>query len=561
MGMDSENDLSVLILSDTTIEPIRNYIKDCDSAINVEIGLYDQVVPTLLSKDLSRYTLIVIFTQLAKVSSEFSKAIYYENFDYNKIQSEVSEFANIIKSSADRSNSIMIFNWTLPWWSYTNRVTGWVDKFGINKITSEANLTLANTLADKRNIYIIDQAELLLSANTPIFDPKLWAMGKINYSGYIFELLAAQIVGLIWAVTGKTKKMIILDLDNTLWGGILGEIGWENLKLGGTDPIGESFSIFQKQLKSLFNRGVLLAIVSKNDEQAALEAIEKHPEMILKKDNFVAWRINWQDKATNIKDIINEVNIGMNSVVFIDDSPHERDWVRNVLPEVFVPDWPDDPVMYPYAFKKLWYCFEKIQITEEDRSRTDMIKSEKLRKDTLNLTKSKEDWIRSLELKVSIEPLSSYNLARAVQLINRTNQFNLKTRRFTDEEYRRWTENANRSVYVISADDKFGSYGIIGVISFEKKDEVLNIVDFLISCRALGRGIENIIIEFAKKQAKNQDVSKLTAELVPTAKNRPIQEFLETTADERNENVFTFELNEDKSKYPDYIEVTEPCSI
>ena len=415
-----------------------------------------------------------------------------------------------------------------------------------------ANETLARELDNVRNIAVIDHSQLFIDVNNRIFDPKLWAIGKMLYSSYSFEELAGQIVSFVRAATGKSRKLIAVDLDNTLWGGLVGDVGWENLKLGGTDAIGESFVLFQKQLKALKNRGILLALVSQNYEDLALEAIDKHPAMVLKRDDFVTWRINLNSKADNICEIVDEINIGLQSVVFIDDTPQQRSLVKETLPEVLVPDWPEDPVLYPYALKKL-YCFEQFQLTAEDKKRTEMIKGERKRKASLTRGISREDWLKRLNVNIRIEKINKGNIVRVAQLLNRTNQFNLTTRRMSEESFMQWLDEKRdiRSAYAISASDKFGEYGLIGVISFETEDNTIRICDFLVSCRAVGRGIEDAIIAFVSQQAVDSNKEKVIAEFVPTAKNRPMREFLEKIADDVNEDTFTFIPQ--NHKYPEYI--------
>lgn len=557
-GIDREAD--ILILSDTNISPIKTYISRYDPSIRTAIGAFDQVIPELMGKNLRRYTLIVITTQLTKISSQFNRLCCYNSFDKTHLLEEVRKFAEFIAGRAEEANAIAVLSWILPPWIHTNRSTNWKGQFCISRIIAEANILLSERLESVGNTFIIDQAELLIDTNETIFDPKMWVMGKIAYSAASLQSLAGQIVGLYWALTGKDKKLIILDLDNTLWGGIVGEDGWQNLRLGGTDPIGESYSIFQRELKSLSERGILLAIVSKNTEETALEAIEKHPEMILRKEDFVSWRINWKDKATNIKEIAEEINIGLQSIVFIDDSPHERDWVRKSLPEVFVPDWPADPVLYPYALKRL-VVFEKLKITEEDKRRKQMLQDERKRKEIQYCFQSKEEWISSLQLKIKIEPISEENIARVIQLFNRTNQFNLTTRRLTEETLKHKIDKEDLTPFVISAEDKFGSYGIIGAISFRvnSEEKTCYIEDLLISCRALGREIEECILTFAQKYAYKSNSKKLCARYIPTRKNRPILEFLRKTASKelpKDKDVIFEYVPEDKP-YPNYIEVED----
>ena len=548
----------LIIIADSTVEPIKNHLLQFDEKIAVDFAPFNQVIPTLLSEKLKEYTLAVILSSLEKISPAFSDFLESSQCDMDKIVADVREFCSAIKHSSNKVDRVIVYNWIKPRWHIDNLLTGWEpESAGIDYIVSFANYTLAHELKESGNISVIEQTSILLNTNNMTFDPKLWAMGKIQYSSFSFEELAGQIFSFVRAATGKSIKLIAVDFDNTLWGGLVGEVGWENIKLGGTDPIGESFVLFQKQLKLLKNRGILLAAVSANDEQTALEAIDNHPEMILKRDDFVTWRINWNSKADNIREIAEQVNIGLHSIVFIDDMPEQRNLVREVLPEVLVPEWPVDPVMYPYALKKL-YCFEQFHFTDEDKKRTKMIREEQKRRESLSKNVSHQDWLKNLNVNVKFEKIGKANLARAVQLLNRTNQFNLKTRRMSNESFIRWlNEKDERLAYAVCASDKFGEYGLIGVLSLEHEGQELRLTDFLVSCRVLGRGVEQAILAFAAQKAEETKTEKITAEFIPTKKNKPMRDFLEKSADKYEENLFVFYPQ--NHNYPEHItkEITD----
>ncbi len=550
--MDSQQ-TKLIIISDSTVEPIGNYLSRYEENILSDIAPFNQIVPTLLSDNLQNYKLAVVLSQLRNISSGFADYLESGRCNPEKIYYDVKEFCSVLKSASNKVDRLIVYNWVKPRWHIDNLLTGWNSEpaHNIDYILSSANRLLAEEVSNIRNIHVIEQTSLLLDANNMTFDPKLWAIGKMLYSSFGFEELAGQIASFVRASAGRNIKLIAVDLDNTLWGGLVGELGWENIKLGGTDPIGESFVLFQKQLKLLKNRGILLAIVSANDESPALEAIDKHPEMILKRDDFVTWRINWNSKADNVYDIAQEVNIGLQSIVFIDDTPEQRSLVRETHPEVLVPDWPSDPVMYPYALKKL-HCFEQFYFTDEDKKRTEMIKGEQKRQASLSKGISREQWLKNLNVVVKIEKISEANLTRAIQLLNRTNQFNLSTRRMSEESFLQWiNDKQGRTAYAISAKDKFGEYGLIGLLSLELNDDVIKIIDFLVSCRVLGRGVEQTIIAFAAKKAKDNNCPELIAEFIPTAKNNPMREFLEKIADERNNDVFIFNVR--NHDFPEHI--------
>jgi FkbH-like protein len=336
-----------------------------------------------------------------------------------------------------------------------------------------------------------------------------------------------------------------------LWGGIVGDVGWQNVRLGGIDPIGEAFRDFQVALKTLNRRGVLLGIASKNEESTALEAIRSHPEMVLRQDDFAGWRINWQDKAQNIADLTAELNLGLQSVVFIDDNPVERARVRDSLPEVLVPDWPENPMEYKSVLSRL-RCFDVPVISEEDRSRTAMHVSERRRSEGRTHVASLEQWLDSLDIGVVAEPLTEATLDRATQLLNKTNQMNLSTRRMIKQELWNWSQQPENAVFVFRASDKFGDYGSVGIASFSLaagKREIAHLVDFVLSCRAMGRKIEETMLHVTSMYAGLAGAIGMRIAYIPTPKNQPCFRFFESAGLSSNGDAKLFKLDLRKA-YP-----------
>jgi len=502
----------ILLVADSTIDPLAHQLARRSSEIEVAVAPYDQIQNTLTGDELSDVQLAVVLSSPDKLSSEFAKALQYLPFDRKRIMDEVRDFAAVVRGAAENSGALALYDWVLPPWAAIAEMAGRKRPFDIHNILSQMNLELAGAVGAVSNVYVLKQSSVLSAAGGQSFDPKLWAIGKVLYSRVALEAFAGQILSVAEALQGRSRKLIIVDLDNTLWGGIVGDDGWQNLTLGGIDPLGEAYAIFQKQLKTLVNRGVLLGIVSKNAEETALEAIRKHPEMVLTADDFVGWRINWNDKAQNIVELVSELNLGLHSVVFIDDDPHERERVREALPEVLVPDWPTDPAMYMVALKNLT-CFETAAISSEDLQRTRMYRQEKRRTEALDLAGTRETWLRALKLKVTAEPLTETHLPRAVQLLNKTNQFNLSTRRMTQQEYQLWADEIGHRVIVFHVEDKFGSYGLVGLLGlkFSEEDQVLQIIDWILSCRVMGRGVEDTMLAVAGRIAERCEFDRIKA--------------------------------------------------
>ena len=288
--------------------------------------------------------------------------------DLSNVMTEVDLFAAGIASVAATARAVLVPTWVLPNGHRAFGLLGMREAAGPVNVLARMNLRLSEQLASSPNVYLLDAQPWLQAAGKDGHNSRLWFMSKIPFGNAVFKEAVADIKAALNAMTGNTRKLVIVDLDNTLWGGVLGDEGWENLRLGGHDAAGEAYLEFQRALKCLTRRGIVLGIVSKNDEAAAIEAISRHPEMILRMTDVAGWRINWEDKAENVAALASALNLGLQSVVFIDDNPVERDRVRAALPEVLTPDWPVSPLMFPQALASL-DCFDTIAVTDEDRRR------------------------------------------------------------------------------------------------------------------------------------------------------------------------------------------------
>jgi FkbH-like protein len=391
---------------------------------------------------------------------------------------------------------------------------------GATRTLTSLNLQLMEALESVPNVFVLDAQRWLPGAARSSHNPRGWYLGKVALPRGVMREAAADIRAAFVGLRGAAKKLLVLDLDDTLWGGIVGDAGWENLRLGGPDPQGESFADFQRAIKNLKRRGVVLALVSKNEESVALEAIRNHPEMVLKEDDFVGWRINWTDKARNISELTTELNLGLQSVVFIDDNPIERARVREALPEVFVPEWPEDKLLYASAFAQL-RCFDAPAVSREDLERTRMYAEERKRDNLQKEVGSIEEWLKSLQIKVRAEPLAASNLARATQLLNKTNQLNLSTRRLNEAELTAWAAGPNHKLWVVSVSDRFGDAGLTGIVSIEVEGSTARIVDYVLSCRVMGRKVEETLLHLAVTAAIDAGASRVDAVYLKTAKNKP----------------------------------------
>jgi len=322
------------------------------------------------------------------------------------------------------------------------------------------------------------------------------------------------------------RKCIVLDLDNTLWGGIVGEDGFEGIQLG-LKSTGKAFVEFQHHLLSLHNRGIILAINSKNNEDDALKVIREHPDMVLREENFACLKINWNDKVSNMKEIASEVNIGLDSLVFFDDDPFNREIMKKILPQVLTVDMPKDPAFYASTLMELT-DFNVLKITDEDTKRGQMYLQQRKRTELSKSTVSLDDFLKELNIKVNIKKADKFTIPRISQLTLKTNQFNLTTHRYQEEEIKKFVEDDKVMVHCAEVEDKFGNNGITSVFVIKENSSDEWLVDtFLLSCRVMGRGIENAIMSHILNEAKRKNVKKVVANYIPTKKNIPCKSFLE----------------------------------
>ncbi len=550
-----------LLISDFTIDNFAGYINnDRDVPIvRATVAPFGQVMHVLMERDLECWknnpTFSVVWTQPERIISSFNDILNYKNVKIDQIFREVDDYSALLINICDRVKFVLVPMWVFPSYQRGNSILDMKTGIGITNTLMRMNLRLSDNLENASNIYLLDAQKWIHTAGKNSFNPKLWYMGKIPFGNEVFIEAAKDVKAALNGIIGNSRKLIILDLDDTLWGEIVGDVGWENIRLGGHDHIGEAYVDFQYALKSLTNRGILLGIVSKNEEEAALEVINKHPEMVLNVNDFAGWKINWEDKAKNILELVSELNLGLQSVVFIDDNPVERDRVRDALPEVFVPEWPKDKMLYKSALLDL-RCFDTPFVSKEDVERAKMHVSERKREKMKSDVRSLDEWLKTLKIKVKIEELSERNLQRATQLLNKTNQMNLTTRRLTVSELVNWTSQNNCKLWTVRVSDKLGDSGLTGIISLEINNKKGKIVDFVLSCRVIGRKVEETMLFAVISYARSKQLDEIIAQYIPTSKNKPCLEFWKNSrfSNDGDKNIFCWNL---KNGFPlsEYIQV------
>jgi len=567
--------MKIGLISDFNTDILSRMIQNDDNDYNVVSFPYAQVYQSLISvaqnklpascyiggndsvenefQAESKLDNLFVWTRPEKIFNEFLKLTEFKIIDKEKLLKEVDLFSDSLIDTANSVGNLFIMSWVKSAYHSGYGMSDYKENLGISYFINIINNRLNENISNISNIFMLDIERCLFNIKK-INDNKMWYISKTAYSLDVFKKVKEELYSCINGLEGKSRRLIVVDLDNTLWGGVLGDLGWENVKIGGHDYIGEAFSDFQKALKSLTNRGILLAIASKNYEGVALSAINNNSEMILKENDFSSWKINWQDKAQNILDIAKDVNLGLSSIVFIDDNPAERARVAEALPEVFVPEWPKNPVDYTEALLSL-LCFNTSSITQEDRVRSKMFVQNRERRDLLNLF-SHDEWLESIEMEVIVEEINSKNSVRTAQLLNKTNQFNMQTRRMSENEFIDWSKQKNKKMFTFSVKDKFGDSGLTGVISFLYKENKLIIQDFIMSCRVMGREIERLMIGYIIKEAKKLNISIIEAKYIKTDRNKPIYEFLNNSGFNRNGNIYSWDCN-NNYPCPDFIKLIE----
>lgn len=451
---------------------------------------------------------------------------------------------------------VMIENYFLKS-SYFTKTLEYNSNYGLESIVSKLNSDLERFALENQNVRIVSLVSLFQQyGEEKLIDQRLHYIAKSRWSQFGNQKVAELYLNHLKAYKGLRKKVIVLDLDNTLWGGVIGQDGMEGIMLNNDGP-GKAFYDFQTELLKLFKMGIILVIASKNTEEVAMEAIENHPYMVLRKNNFVAHRINWDNKAQNIRSMAKELNLGLDSFIFLDDSHFERGLVASEIPEVTVPDLPEDPMEYVKFLKSLEY-FNFHKLTDDDFKRNKTYLDNQERKKFSDAFTDTTAYLKSLEMTALIKPIDDFSFPRIVQLIGKTNQFNVTTRRHSEAVMKEfYNDNDKFLILELSLKDKFGDNGIVAaaIIKFDDSDSAM-IDTFLMSCRVLTRNVENAFISFMGSQAKNRGKKFLIGEIIPTAKNEPCREVFANNGFKNEESGFwIFDLTNGSIPSPDYIKI------
>jgi FkbH-like protein len=443
------------------------------------------------------------------------------------IEKRVADFENLVRIFKNRTDSKLIMtNCSIPTYSPYGICEG-RSEFGLREMVYDFNAKLSDAFRSDPQVFLFDfNAFVSKYGEVNVLDYRQFLVGDIKVSLSHIPHLAEELMGYVKANLGVNRKCIVLDLDNTLWGGIIGEDGFDRIDLS-LKPPGMAFVEFQRVLLALYQRGIILAINSRNNEDEALKVIREHPYMVLREENFATMKINWNDKISNMKEIAEELNIGLDSIIYFDDDPINRELMLKAIPQIMTVSLPEDPSLYASTLMRI-NDFNTLAVTSEDMKRGQMYKQEQKRTELKNSASNVEDFLKELEIKVTMKKADNFTIPRIAQLTLKTNQFNLTTRRYQEEDVQTFAYDQTKLIGCAQTKDKFGDNGITGVYIVNKNhsEKEWFIDTFLLSCRVMGRGIEDAMLGFILKKAKEEGIMKVKAEFIPTRKNKPCEQLL-----------------------------------
>lgn len=487
--------------------------------------------------------IIVVFQSTHKLSEHHSLL----SVDKQSMLAEdrLSFVASICEIPALANKKIIYLNYPeiedTVFGSYANKVTSSLS-YQVRKL----NYELMNIAQQYPNLFVCDIAGIQNKMGRDImFASNVYTSTEMVLSIDALPYVASRVIDIVCAIKGQLKKCLILDLDNTVWGGVIGDDGLEGIQLGHGLGIGKAFTEFQMWVKKLKQRGIIICVASKNNEEIAKEPFEKHPDMILKLDDIAVFQANWETKVDNIRTIQSILNIGYDSMVFLDDNPFERNIVRENIPNITVPELPEDPSDYLEYLYSL-NLFETASYSNADKDRTKQYQLEAKRVSLSKTFKNEADFLKSLNMVSTVSGFTKFNTPRVAQLSQRSNQFNLRTIRYTEADIADMADNPDIIDLSFTLEDKFGDNGLIAVVIMKKQDsETLFVDTWFMSCRVLKRGMENFTLNIMAEKAKSAGYKKIIGEYLPTPKNKMVENHYTELGFNKIKGSYTaqFELN------------------
>ena len=545
--------IKVAILSDSASQLIHQAIKGfgVSEEVNYEIfeADYNQIDRQIFDPSSELYEFAPDYVLILRGTEKLAKQFYKldKTEQSNFYESQVSYLDSLYQALNSRLNCKIIIN------DFIELNDGVFGNFAAKIKTSllyqlkKLNIALIEYAQDRKNIFILNLSGLVTKFGYfNSFDSKMYFNADMIYSIEFLPLLAKNISDIIQAAQGIFKKCIILDLDNTTWGGIIGDDGMEGIQIGDLG-MGKIFSELQLWVKQLKKRGIIVAVCSKNTESIAKEPFISHKDMVLRLEDISVFIANWENKADNIRHIQSILNIGMDSIVFVDDNPFERELVKKEISAITVPDLPEDPAEYLIYLKSL-NLFETISFTEEDELRTLQYQEEAKRNVLLKSFANEEEFLANLEMTSEVGEFDGFTIPRVAQLSQRSNQFNLRTIRYTEEDLKEIIKNADFRTLSFTLKDKFGENGLIAFVVLKKIDEsTIFIENWAMSCRVLKRGMESFTLNCIVEDAIKNGYTKLAGEYIPTKKNMMVEDHYEKLGFKADSQTrFSLDLNDYK---------------
>jgi len=547
--------IKVALVGDTATQLLATAIRGMGVERGYYIDLYEseynQVEQQMLipTSDLYQFDaeFIVVFQSTHKLGEDHS--LLSSEKQMALADDRLSFVASICENPAILGKKIIYFNYPeigdTVFGSYANKVESSFT-YQVRKL----NYELMRLSEKYQNLFICDLAELQNKfGRDKMFAPNIYANTEMVLRMEFLPYVASRVMDIICAIKGQLKKCLILDLDNTLWGGVIGDDGIEGIELGHGLGSGKMFTEFQMWIKKLKHRGIIICVVSKNNEETAKEPFEKHPDMVLKLDDIAVFQANWETKVDNIRTIQQILNIGFDSMVFLDDNPFERNMVHDNIPGITVPELPENPEDYLEYLYSL-NLFESASFSNLDKDRT---KQYQVNAQRVSLSKNftnEEDFLRSLNMVSVVSGFTKFNIPRVAQLSQRSNQFNLRTIRYTEADITKMAEDPDVIDLCFTLEDKFGDNGMIAVVIMKKQNaETLFVDTWFMSCRVLKRGMENFILNTMVEEAKAAGYKWIIGEYLPTNKNKIVETHYQRLGFSKIDNAVTYQYKLDLDKY------------
>jgi len=533
--LDPTPDIRIAYQGNHTIEPLPGFLGVRCACAGIVTGSwtgeFNQYMQEVLRADSDLITfapdLIVLFLDIRdlapRVRREFDALDGDEKrAEIERIVAHVTDWVEAAKAATRAT--LLVANWPSPAYPQAG-IADLAAEFGEREFFARLNLALMDALRGDLRAHVLDLDRIASRAGTAqAFSEPMYHLARMPWDVRLLPHIADETYRYVHAFLGRTRKCLVLDLDNTLWGGVLGEEGVHGVEVGPGTPRAEAFAAFQHAIRALKRKGVLLALNSKNNPDDVRELFEQRA-MPLKVDDFAAREINWEHKHDNLKRIAQQLNIGLDALVFVDDNPAECEIVRQMLPMVEVLELPEDPALYAGLLLRQ-SAFEVFRVTGEDRLKAQQYLENRKRTEHLEATGSLEDYLMSLKTTIAIRPATARDATRVHQLFTKTNQFNLTTKRYSAGDVERFLNDSRFDCRVVDVRDRFGDLGTVGLVLIDRATEEPLVDSFVMSCRAMGREVESAIMNRIKTDyLEDGPFAALIGVYTPTRKNAPVAEF------------------------------------